>query len=444
LSGLNEALALFVLCERFINLFLLKRYFLSCREYFTVEGGAKNVLVANKSNGERLSLGEKWQKSDLIGIRSIEKFHCPECGEEVVMKLGSKKSWHFAHLAGGSCQYEYDRESDYHRSGKLMLYNWLKMQGIHAELESYDPHMKQKPDIAFELQNQKYAIEFQCSIIPAEIFEKRTKTYFNHGVMPIWIAAESLVKRKKKNVVSLNNFLYLFIRRHQHSWNIPAFCPISGQFINLHGAIPISARKTITNLQVKSLNQFSIHHLINPTAGKFPFIKVWLSENQKLKSQYLRSPGARQNRFLKELYRNRLSILTLPPVLGLPVHSSPYIETPSFIWQTYLYLDVFRYFKIGDIIYYARIREAFANRVKKGDIKLRLLPAAGQRDAWYTLAEYVFLLTKISYLDKIDSGTVKVVKEIVMAASFEDQIKAEAEFFAEHQNKIALLIFNLT
>jgi competence protein CoiA len=409
-----------------------------------VEGGAKNVLVANMSNGKRLSLGEKWNKSDLIGIRSREKFHCPECGEEVVMKLGSKKSWHFSHLAGGSCQYEYDRESDYHRSGKLMLYDWLKKQGIQAELESYDPLMKQKPDVAFKLQSQKYAIEFQCSVISAEIFEKRTKTYLDHGVIPIWIAAETLVKRKTKNVVSLNNFLYLFIRRHRHSWNIPAFCPISGQFINLHGAIPISARKTITNLEVKSLNQFSIQHLISPAAGKFPFMKIWLNENQKLKSQYLRSPGARQNRFLKELYRNRLSLLSLPPVFGLPVHSSPYIETPSFIWQTYLYLDVFRNFKKGDIIYYASIREAFANRVKRRDIKLRLLPAAGQRDAWYTLAEYVFLLTKLSYLDKIDSGTVQVVKEFVIANSIEEQLEADAEFFAEHQNKIAQLLFNLT
>ena len=110
------------------------------------------------------------------------------------MKLGSKKIWHFSHLAGGRCQYEYDRESEYHLSGKLMLYNWLKKQGIDAELEHMDSQMKQKPDIAFELHNQKYAIEFQCSVIPSEIFEKRTKTYFTHGVIPIWIAAESLIK----------------------------------------------------------------------------------------------------------------------------------------------------------------------------------------------------------------------------------------------------------
>ncbi|WP_213366183.1 competence protein CoiA [Mesobacillus boroniphilus] len=399
------------------------------------------MLVANKSDGERLSLGERWEKNDLIEIRLREKFHCPECGEEVVMKLGSKKIWHFSHLAGGSCQFEYDRESEYHLSGKLKLYNWLKRQGINPKLEHFDQQMKQKPDIAFEFQNKKYAIEFQCSVIPAEIFEKRTQTYFDHGVIPIWVAAESLIKRKTNHVASINNFLYLFIRRPGDSWNIPAFCPITDQFINLHGAIPITSRKTITNFEVQSLNQLSVEELLNPTEKPFAFLKTWQTENQRLKSRYLTSPRAWQNPFLKELYRNHLSLLTLPSEIGLPVHSSPNIETPSFIWQTYLYLDVFRQYQKGDIIYYSRIRSAFDKRLRRREIKLRILPVAGQRDHWYALAEYVFLLTKVSYLERIDSGTVKVLREIIIPNSIDEQIIAEANFFTKYQNEITESIF---
>lgn len=402
------------------------------------------MLVANTSDGKRLSLGEKWGKSDLIGIRSTEKFHCPECSQEVVMKLGSKKIWHFAHLAGGSCQYEYDRESEYHLSGKLQLFNWLKKQGIDAELEHFDQQMKQKPDIAFEFQNQKYAVEFQCSVIPEEIFEKRTQTYLHYGVIPIWVAAETLIKRKKNNVVSINNFLYLFVRQTRHSWNIPAFCPVSGQFINLNGAIPITSKKTITNLKVNSLNQYSVVELLSPIERPFPILKTWQAENQKLKSRYLTSPGAWQNPFLKELYRNHLTLLTLPSEIGLPVRSSPYIETPSLIWQTFLYLDVFRHYKRGDIIIYAKIREAFDRRVSRKEIKLRTLPVARQRDHWYALAEYVFLLTKVSYLERIDSGKVRVLREIIIPASIDEQIKAEANFFTKYRNEITQSIFPIT
>jgi competence protein CoiA len=406
-----------------------------------MEGGAYNVLVANKSDGERFSLGERWEKSDLIKFRSTEKFHCPECGEEVVMKLGNKKVWHFSHLAGGSCEYEYDRESEYHLSGKLKLYNWLKNQGVNAELESFDSQMRQKPDIAFDLKNQKYAIEFQCSVIPAEIFEKRTKTYFDHGIIPIWIAAETLIKRKSHNVASMNNFLYLFSRRPGNTWNIPAFCPISSQFINLLGTIPITSRKTITNFEVRSINQYSIEELLMPSGKPFQFLKTWQTENQKLKSKFLSSPGSWKNPFLKELYRNQLNLLSLPPELSLPVRSSPYIETPSFIWQTYLYLDVFRQYQSGDVINYARIREAFNKRIRKNEIKLRILPIAGQRDHNYALAEYVLLLTKVSYLERVNSGQVKVLRDIRIPASIDEQIRSEARFFTQNQNEIAESIF---
>jgi competence protein CoiA len=409
-----------------------------------VEGGASILLVAIKSNGERLSLAERWQKSDLIGIRSTERFQCPECGKEVVMKLGSKKIWHFSHMAGGSCQYEYDRESEYHLSGKLQLFNWLNKQGINAELEQFDAQMKQKPDIAFELQNQKYAIEFQCSVIPAEIFEKRTQTYLHNDVIPIWIAAETLIKRKNNNVVSINNFLYLFTRQTRHSWNITAFCPISGQFINLNGAIPITSKKTITNLIVNSLNQYSVEELLNPIEKPFPILKTWQAENQKLKLRYLTSPGAWQNPFLKELYRNHLGLLTLPSEIGLPVRSSPYIETPPIIWQTFLYLDVFRHHKKGDIIMYAKIREAFEKRVSRKEINLRTLPAARQRDHRYALAEYVFLLTKVSYLERINSGTVRVLREIIIPGSIDEQITAEANFYTKYRNEITQSIFPIT
>ncbi|MBT2695769.1 competence protein CoiA family protein [Bacillus sp. ISL-55] len=403
-----------------------------------------NLLVANKSDGKRLSLGERWEKSELIAIRSRDKFHCPECGEEVVMKLGSKKIWHFSHLVGGSCQYEYDRESEYHLSGKLQLFNWLKKQGINAELEHFDQQMKQKPDIAFELKNQKYAIEFQCSVIPAEIFEKRTKTYLQNGVIPIWVAAETLVKRKKNYVASINNFLYLFTRQTRHSWNIPAFCPISGQFINLNGAIPITSKRSITNLIVNSLKQYSAEELVNPIEKSFPFLKTWQAENQKLKSRYLTSPGSWQNPFLKELYRNHLSLLTLPSEIGLPVRSSPYIETPPLIWQTFLFLDVFRHYQKGDIIMYAKIREAFDRRLRRKEIKLRTLPVAEERDHRYALAEYVFLLTKITYLEKINSGTVRVLREISIPDSIDEQIHEEAEFFTKYKNEINQSIFPLT
>ncbi|WP_170169029.1 competence protein CoiA [Mesobacillus subterraneus] len=394
------------------------------------------MLVANRSNGERLSLGASWTKEELVKIRSNDKFHCPQCKEEVILKLGSRKIWHFSHLAGSSCESRYDRESEYHLSGKLQLYNWLIHQGINAELEKYDEQIRQKPDITFEWQNQKYALEFQCSVIPEELFVKRNSAYLENDYIPVWIAAESLIKRKGSFTVSMNQFLYLFLRQPERTWSLPAYCPITKQFVVLHGAIPLSSRKTLTNLQIHPLSTCSINQLINPVAKPFPMLKSWQTENQKIKSRYLMYPGAQNNRFLQDLYLNRLNLLTLPPEIGLPVYSSPFIETPSFIWQAYLYLDVLRHYKAGEVIHYPTIREAFNKRLRTGDILLRNLPASGERTYLYALAEYIFLLTKVTFLTKIDSGTVKVKRELCLHGNYQDAVESAAEFFKRFQNKI--------
>lgn len=414
----------------------LKEDFKAVNRIYKGKGGAINVLVANRINGGRLSLGDQWDKKELIAIRSKEKFHCPECKEEVILKLGSKKIWHFSHLPGSSCEHQYERESSYHLAGKIQLYDWLKKQGIDAELEKFDPLARQKPDIAFEWNGKKYAIEFQCSIIPEELFVKRTSRYLENGYIPIWIAAGNLIKRTGTKAVSINNFLYLFIRRPRQNWNIPAYCPLSGQFINLNGAIPISSRKTITQLEIHSMKKVSINHLINPIIKKYTVLKSWQSELKRFKSRYLSYPGSHQNHFLQELYRNHLNLLSLPPEIGLPVFSSPYIETPAIIWQTYLYLDVFHYLKVGELISCTKVHNAFAKRVKSGQIQLRKLPLAEKGNYSLVVSEYILLLTTISVLVKIDDSVFKLNREMKIPATIDEQIAEETNFYRRYGNII--------
>jgi competence protein CoiA len=407
-----------------------------------MKGGAVIVLVAYRKNGERLSLGNQWDKKELTAIRSMEKFHCPECHEEVIMKLGSKKIWHFSHVSGSSCQYQYDRESEYHLSGKLQLYEWLKKQGINAELEKFDPLIRQKPDLAFDWHGMKYAIEFQCSIIPEELFLKRTKTYFEHGYIPIWIAAANLIKRAGTYSVSMSNFLYLFIRRPLKTWNIPAYCPLSRQFIDLHHAIPISSRKTLTHLEVHSISKYGVNQLIRPVKQHPPFLKTWQTELKKFKTRYLMFPGSRRNPFLQEIYKNRLNILLLPPELGLPVFSSPYIETPALMWQTYLYLDVFRYAKKGDLIKYSEIEGVFLYRVKTQQIQLRNLPVAGARNYTHALMEYIQLLLDVSVLLRTGPTEFIVNRSIKTPSSVHEQIEMENIFNKNYRRMIEVSFIN--
>ena len=395
------------------------------------------MLVAKRESGVRLSLGDKWEKKELTDARSKEKFYCPECKEEVILKLGNKRIWHFSHHPGSSCQNDYERETEYHLSGKLQLYKWLINKGIKAELEKYDPLIRQKPDIVFELNGRKFAIEYQCSIITEDLFIKRTKKYRENGYIPIWIAAASLIKRAGTNTASLSNFLYLFIRRPQKIWNLPAFCPISSQFINLQNAIPISSRKTITFLEVHTLSNITIDQLLSPDKKDKPFITQWQSELQKYKTQFILYSGSRKNLFLNELYTNRLNLFCLPPELGLPVFSSPYIETPALIWQTYLYLDVFRYYKQGDFIKYTSIQNAFLKREKRQQIQLRILPGVtGKGSSSTAVAEYILLLTRVKILEQINYDTFELAAEMKIPNTVVEQAKLEADFYQKYTGVI--------
>lgn len=348
------------------------------------------------------------------------------------MKLGSKKIWHFSHLPGKVCEYEYERESTYHLTGKLQLYYWLIKQGITAELEKYDPIMRQKPDIVFEYKGKTYAIEFQCSVIPEEVFIKRTETYKANGYTPIWIAAESLIRRSGANTVSLSSFLYLFMNRPGQTWMLTAFCPVSSQFIHLHNTVPLSSRKTITNMEVKSIHNATVEDLIDSHNKNVPFLKQWKNELQKYITRFMQYPGAMQNDYLQELYRNRLNVLRLPPEIGIPVPATHFIETAPVIWQSYIFLDLLRPLKTGELINRKHIYRIIEKRINRKKVQLRLMPLAGKGDYKLAIDDYISLLTLFSVLEKISTDEYKMNRELMIAATMDEQQEAVDSFYKEY------------
>lgn len=395
------------------------------------------MLVAKRENGIRLSLAQQWDKKVLTAMRAREKFYCQQCNEEVIMKLGSKRIWHFSHQAGSICEYEYDRESTYHLSGKIQLYNWLIEQGINAELEKYDPVARQTPDVVFDYEGKKYALEFQCSVIPEELFIKRTETYKANGYIPIWIAAESLIRRSGPHTVSLSNFLYLFMNRTVQHWFLTAFCPISSQFINLHHIVPIASRKALTQIEVHSIQRATVKDLLCPRNDhRAHFLKQWQKDLLNYQSRYVQYPGSMQNDFLQELYRNRMHILHLPPHIGIPVPSSQFIETPPLIWQTYLFLDIFKQLRKGQVFNMKDIQKAVEKRIYRGKIQLRKLPLAGRGTFKDAVDEYISLLTTFAIIVQISPSEYKLNKEMKFFAALDEQQAAAALFYNEYGNII--------
>ncbi|SEN15231.1 Competence protein CoiA-like family, contains a predicted nuclease domain [Mesobacillus persicus] len=394
------------------------------------------MFIAQRKNGEKISLAERWDKKVLDEYRRKEAFFCPICDGAVTLKLGSKRIWHFAHQKEASCLQGYERESDYHLLGKLQVYQWLKGLGVDAELEKFIPECGQRADISFEWDHKRFAIEFQCSPINQELFKKRTEGYKKNGVSPIWLLGGNQINRIGSNVLSLNHFQYLFLQQGNTGWGISAYCPDSRNFIFINHAIPISTRKVAAALSLIPRNQVQLHELLKPPASKFQFIPIWIHELQKFKRGYFIHPGPPQRAFLTELYTKRFNLQTLPPELGLPVPSAPFIETPPLIWQTYLFLDIFRHLKKGNTFSTSNISTAFTLRLRSQQNTIREFPLGFTGHYLDAVEEYLDLLVKTSNLIKISSNTFAMNRPLTVSTTVDQQIQSENMFYNKHQDVI--------
>ncbi|MFE8696382.1 competence protein CoiA [Cytobacillus sp. FJAT-53684] len=386
------------------------------------------MLVSKTKHGDWFSLAVRYNQEQLQELRKTELFYCPECGEQLILKIGSKKISHFAHKQGAACSNYYERESDYHLRGKILLYEWLSSMGFKPILEPYYKEISQRPDISFVYNNVQYALEYQCSIIPEELFIKRTNNYLKANITPIWIMAGKNIKRKGNNKASLSGFDYLFLSKASQKWRITAFCPVTNTLVNLHSIYPITIKNIITQFSITDLKAATIMHLLEPIGIQRFQLEDWQNEIRKGKNI---SPlyGTPQNKFLQELYRNALIPSYLPPEIGLPVFHAPFIETPAIQWQSYLYIDVLNQHREFTI---EQVYHSFKKRVWSGEIKIRKLPLVREGNALIAVKEYLHLLVQVNFLQVVRGNRLQKVNTKQLAVNQIQQEKMERDFYHKY------------
>jgi competence CoiA-like predicted nuclease len=287
------------------------------------------------------------------------------------MKLGDRKIFHFSHLKDGNCREFFENETKYHMEGKLKLYQWLRNQEIPAILEFYDPEIQQRPDILFQHENKKYALEYQCSTVSEEVFRKRTEVYQTHGYTPLWI----LGSKHLKDQSGITSFQYLFLRQAGNGkLYIPSFSPDMNTLQILHSIFPYSTKNALLQKSISSLDKGKLSTLINPSVGSMVNMERWKRSAEAYKSKWSLYPSEQQRKFLFEIYNHQLNLFLLPPEIGLPVVRGLLIQTPPFIWQTYYYIDLLQNRRPGDLLSIQQLEYDFKKRVAKKQILLRNFP----------------------------------------------------------------------
>lgn len=131
---------------------------------------------------------------------------CPACGKPYEYCHGKVISPYFRHKDKQECIDRYSEpETEEHKIGKQDLYEWIKKQDGITDiiLEGWIESTKQRPDIMFKYNGEQYVIEYQCSPIASEYYE-RHELYQASGINDIWILGTEKYLRKEENEKSFN------------------------------------------------------------------------------------------------------------------------------------------------------------------------------------------------------------------------------------------------
>jgi competence CoiA-like predicted nuclease len=396
------------------------------------------LLTAKTKTGKTICLGYDYKRETLLYFRNREEFICPVCGEDLSLKLGNQRIYHFAHKKGSVCREIYENESVYHMEGKRQLYQWLIRQRIPSVLEYYDPEIKQRPDIMFKHNGMKYALEYQCSTLSEDVFLKRTQSYIQHGYIPLWIIGSKNIKSKRNSILSLSGFDYMFLREsNQHQFTIPSYCPEKRHFVILGSIQPYSTKNALSQVDTYPINSASLDGVLHPKITNKIDIFQWNQIVERYNINWSFHPSPEKKRFLYEIYNHGLNLYLLPPEIGLSVPHSLHLLTPPTIWQTYIYIDNFINLNSGDYIHLKDVERNFNKRIKRKEINSRNILQITEQNPFMAVVEYLFLLEKVGYLKQDGKTIFRMVNKIKIPKSNRERDELKQVFFQINKKLLA-------
>ncbi|WP_042349481.1 competence protein CoiA [Bacillus massiliigorillae] len=359
------------------------------------------MLVAKSQDGTILSL-LSLTRNEIQQYR-MNTYYCPCCNKRVNMKAGRVKIPHFAHMANETCHYASEGESLEHLQGKKHLYEWLNNQGYAVELEKYFSTFQQRADLYVIYGNQGYAIEFQCSSISLDEMIKRTQTYLQHRIIPLWILCSTFLKRRRYNTYLISSFQWYAISGSLLAPRLFFYSPSLHQMTVLSQLTSFSSRLTISKPQFMQLKQLSFPQLLQTPVNAPIYYSDWIIAKQKWRlnaSQYATfSPG-----FYRALYLARMFPATFPHEIGIPVPYGHFYKTHTIEWQFWLLERVLKNKMLGDSITSQDWKRALIYCLKEKTIVLRHFPFLSPIKPLLPVKYYVYMLENLGVLKRIEKG----------------------------------------
>lgn len=160
--------------------------------------------VANVNYALNYELKKEWKIAGANG-----KLICEECGREVQLRVNDikKRVPHFSHkITDEKCPFSSDaiRESEEHKKGKMLLYNYLKERYLGTNpIVNYRFPNRRRADLYIEFNNgDKLAIEYQRTELDILDWQERHEEYTKSNINVLWLLSgkEEKLKLKEKQI----------------------------------------------------------------------------------------------------------------------------------------------------------------------------------------------------------------------------------------------------
>ncbi|WP_158094991.1 competence protein CoiA [Gottfriedia luciferensis] len=388
------------------------------------------MIIAENRKQQIINLFEIKSTEELLKLKQNGSFICPVCKKAVRLRFGKIRRAHFAHVELTECEND-RKESAQHLEGKYDLYEFFNKPPLKVYVEKYMREINQRPDLLIELMDQKISIEYQCSNIPIEIIEQRTKSYEELDIKVIWIFGQNLLKQKYKYCFSVNSISkYCLLNSSVPS--IIFYNPSTKTFSFLSSLIAFSVHSFVgkkTEIKLKNLNPSLL--LFHSKLEKENFTSTWCDlKRMYRKKQHLFYKGSFYQ--LKEKMYH-LQIDYLPGIVGIPLDSNSLIAEHCIVWQGIIYFQFIHNSSLGEIICLNDIKNYCNIQVEKGEWKFCDLATKDHFKLEKCVENYIDFLVKFRIVKRLKNGKISKIANAIIPKSFqqaldEDSLTANSAF----------------
>ncbi len=359
------------------------------------------VYTARNRANEPIYISRAYSKQYWVSKRERELFFCPVCDREVVIKLGSKRSWHFAHRVSTSCTGKAGKETLLHERGKKMLYTFFEKSFPRTKLESYLPQTKQRPDILIEA--NQFVIEYQCSVISVEQIVKRNDDYHAQRLKPIWVLGSNRLKRLGASMFRLQEYEYYAIFTNNQQRFLYYFDPDIQTFCLLTNLISLHKNLILANCQFIKMDQLTPANFFLPASSQITAIaRVYDAFRKKASTRTLLQFPHLLTYYL-QMQREQT-----PPIVGWSLPAQLYFLPSPYEWQTFFIFEGLETLPLHHKVSRSTILKQFQSIYDRYQWRIRIR-CARETVQVLIVSQYIDLLVSFGYLKRHSDGVLERV-----------------------------------